>query len=171
MHQRKTGRGPCLSADEIVSLVLEKLSPEREIAIAAHLAECQECRSRTERVREGFRLLDRWTAKRYGQAIRVFFQDWVVSTAAAAEAREPVEVETEGGRYRLGLYPQQDGTKWLLIVQPLFDCPEGAEIIVRDNERVWLRAPVVFGCASAVLSERPDLGQLVVSCRTEPLYL
>jgi len=163
-----TARGDCPPAEEVVSFVLEELDPERELALAGHLAGCEICCRRVERVREGRRLLDLWTARAHGAAAREAWQDRVAAAAAAAPERGPVEVTTDDGRYRLGLYPERSGTRWLLVVRPRFGCPEGAEVVVRDSERVWLRARVASGCASGLLSQRPDLGRLVVSCVTEP---
>ncbi|MGQ9533313.1 MAG: hypothetical protein ACUVTQ_11025 [Desulfotomaculales bacterium] len=166
MHP-ETGQMLCPSADDIVSFVLEELEAEKEIEVAAHLAACEECCLRVEGVKENLLLLDLWTARSHRAARDAVLEDCVIAAAAAAEARAPVEIETEGRRYQLGLYPEREGARWLLVVRPQFECPEGAEIIVRDHERVWLRAPVVNGRASGVLHGRPDLNRLAVSCHIQ----
>ncbi|WP_334110832.1 hypothetical protein [Thermodesulfitimonas autotrophica] len=164
LHDDRQAGQDCLTEEEALKFVLAELSEEEEERAAAHLADCERCLRRVRRMRQADRLLSVWAARTHAEASRAARESWVVAAAAAApESRQPVEIETADGRYRLGRYPEREGNRWLLVVEPNFACPDGSEIIVR-HEATVLRLLVAGGRASALFETAPDLEKLIVSC-------
>jgi hypothetical protein len=135
----------CLTKEEALGFSLEKLPKEEDARIAQHLVDCQVCRAL---VRLAVTLLEDWAAR----------TDVVGAVAAAApQRREPRELEFPN--HRVHFSPELGGTRWLLVVEPKFPCPDSSEVIVRAPEFVR-RLPVAAGRASAVLEEH-EMQELV----------
>jgi len=169
----------CPSSDEIYNYLSLKLTEKEEDEIEEHLSFCDKCIKEARKYHESFFTLESFLdqpAAHHGRAWEAEYGDVIVAAAAAALGqREVVELTSEltskDGKkieYKISLHPSlEKENEYLLVVELLQDESIQGKVIIRDKEKILLKAPITQGRASGKVTGPIDLSLLVITVQTQ----